>query len=203
MAFDYFSWAIENWYLPRKAEDSRKRAEPDKAFHRPLPKLGQVGPDGKLPLRLAEVINLQCQRLGYTPDPLWGADDYYTHPELTQYRLESGRTDIPCDCDDYAVYAYALARKCGMSYSHGWIWNLIIDPAKQVSQAWANHVVVAFSIGSDTQPWVGVIDTNSAAQGKPIWFQGTPESVEQRVLAHFGGVYKVSYYKLLRVPYPF
>lgn len=200
---DYFALAIQNWYLPRKAEGSRRRALLDVNFRRPLPVLGGVHPDGRLTRSTVDAINTQLGKLTYTSDPLWGADDYYSHPRSIQWRLENQRNDLPCDCDDYAVYAVALARAAGMNHTEGWVWNLIIDPAKQVSQAWANHVIAAFAYGTGSEQWIAVIDTTSAGRGKVVWFSGTEQSVHAQVIDHFNRVYSVSYYKILRVPYPF
>jgi hypothetical protein len=200
---DLFEGFITGFYLPRKAAWSREIDAKVKNSHAPLPVLGKAGADGRLSKQVIEAINSQCGKLQYTSDPLGGLADFYNHPELSQWRLNNKRWDQPCDCDDFAVYAVALARACGTAQDKAWVWNLIITPGNQISQAWANHVIAGFELWDGTKLWTAIIDTNSASRNQVSWFQGDRQQTQAAILAHFNAVYKVSYYKLLAVPYPF
>lgn len=201
---DLFSAFIEGWILPQKAHWSRQIAvniPTDKL--RPIPALGKANADGYLPLSVLKDINAQCGKLQYKLDPLWGMSDYYTLPELTQYQLEKGRWEYPCDCDDFAVYARALMLAAGVEPVNCWIWNLIIAPGSQITQAWANHVICGFEYWDGNKHWTGVIDTNTAARKKIFWQTGTREFTAERFIKQFSDIYQVNYYKLLQVPDPF
>jgi len=201
---DWLESFIKGVYLPNKAAYSRQcDAALKGAQHAALPVLGKAGNDGRLSIDTINAINEQCGRLKYVSDPLGGLLDYYTHPETTQWALNNNRQDIPCDCDDYAVYAVALARACGIAWDKAWVWNLIINPSNQISQCWANHVICGIEYWDGTRYWTAIIDTNSAARHQPWWFQGDRAAVEQAVIANFSALYKVNYYKLIPVDWPF
>lgn len=198
---DLFEQFVTGWYLPRKARFSREMAI--NAPRATLPQVHERVDDGKVRLGMVKAINAECSKLRYTPDPLGGLTDFYNHPEFTQWRQNKQRWDEPCDCDDFAVYAVALFNECGVT-ADAWVWNLIISPGHQVTQAWANHVICgAYFKDSSGQEWTAVIDTNSAARGKPFWFKGNAESAKPAILNHFSRLYKVNYYKLIDVPFPF
>lgn len=203
-AYDFFLGVALNW-LSNKAILSQMPAMfSPKA---PLPILGRAQTQANR--ALANSINSRLARIQYHSDPLGGTGDLYNHPEHTEYLIQNQgpHETRPRDCDDFAVYAYALARKAGVQAQHVWIWNLIVaDQFRDV--AW-NHVVLGMTC-SDAPGKVFVLDTCSAAWGRPHEFSGTKESVEADVRKFFGEVYKDAatnrprlYKYLIDVPYPF
>lgn len=196
-----FEQFIKNWYLPNKAKFSR---DIDKhADHAPLPQVYEPVSDGKTRVGMINSVNAECSKLRYKLDPNGGLTDFYNHPEFTEWRHQNQRWDEPCDCDDFAVYAVALFRECGIM-TDAWVWNLIISPGHQITQAWANHVICgAYFKSGDGQEWVAIIDTNSAARKKPFWFKSNKSTAQRAILEHFSKLYNVNYYKLIDVPYPF
>lgn len=200
---DPFESFVRNFYLPNKMAYSRQLDTNLSASKAPLPVLGKAGSDGRVWVDTVNAVNAECGKLRYTSDPLGGLIDYYNHPEVTQWRQNNKRWDVPCDCDDFAVYAVALFRKCGVSTDKAWVWNLLIDPGLQISQAWANHVICGVEIWDGSKFWTAVIDTNSAALNQVFWFAGDRTAAASAVMAHFSGIYKVTYYRLVQVEYPF
>ncbi|PIQ25434.1 hypothetical protein COW20_15345 [bacterium (Candidatus Blackallbacteria) CG13_big_fil_rev_8_21_14_2_50_49_14] len=201
MSFDPF---LEWFVLPFLREKAKKSVSLAVYYPKaPMPLLGSAGQDGLLHPSTIEAINNQLSKLPYRADPL--LFDYYTHPGVTQKCLDTGNWgDWSCDCDDFAVYAYALFRLTGAKPGQGfWIWNLIIDPTQQLWNAWANHVILGFRQWDQGRFKTGVLDTNSAEEKKVIWFDLPPEQAETAVLKYFGEKYKVQYYRAIRVDYPF
>lgn len=196
---DFFE-QIVRWILANKKQFSLDVAKHSKKS--PLPVIGKAE-NGYPGVKQAEDINKKCSELVYTSDPNGGITDYYTHPEATQYRQDNKIWTDPCDCDDFAVYAVALFRKAGVKPENAWIWNLIINPGNQFTQMWANHVICGFRLMSDNQVWTGIIDTNTAATKQILWFKCSPEEAKPAIIKHFNNVYKVNYYKLIEVEYPF
>lgn len=197
---DFFE-QIVRWILENKKQFSLTVAKASKKV--PLPVIGTAR-NGYPDVKQAQDINLKCSELVYTSDPNGGITDYYNHPEATQYRQDNKLWSEPCDCDDFAVYAVALFRKAGVKPENAWIWNLIINPGNQFTQMWANHVICGFKLVShDGQMWTGVIDTNTAATKQILWFKCSPEQAKPEIIKHFNNVYKVNYYKLIEVEYPF
>lgn len=196
---DFFE-SVVRWILDNKRNFSLQIAQGSKKA--PLPVIGgsQNGYPG---VKQAADINLLCSELVYTSDPNGGITDYYNHPEATQYRQNNKVWSDPCDCDDFAVYAVALFRAGGVKPENAWIWNLIIAPVNQFSQMWANHVICGFKLMSGAQVWTGIIDTNTAANKQVIWFKCSPEEAKPAIIKHFNDIYKVNYYKVLEVDYPF
>lgn len=197
-----FKWWVQHHYLPNKAEQSRKLMA--KIPVRTLPVLGDALLSGYPSQGLLNAINAQCKKLPYKLDQLWGLADLYNSPGFTQYKLETGDKSIDCDCDDFAVYAVALAKKAGVDPKCATVGNLIINPWNQFTQAWANHVIAVFDYFDGSQYWTAVIDTNSAARReKPFWFPGKRTEASPAIIQHFSNIYNVNYKWLLDVPYPF
>jgi len=95
-----------------------------------------------------ELADYMANNFRYVPDPAGGALDFYTHPERTQYEIEAHSHAWPCDCDDYAVYAYqALTQMPGYTPQ---ILTLVDAGIK-----WS-HVICLFHHG----PEVWILDTN-------------------------------------------
>ena len=197
---DFFENMVR-WILDNKRNFSQHVASGSEKA--PLPIVGSADKSGYPTPELAKLVNLKCSELVYTSDPNGGLTDFYNHPEFTQWRQNNQKWQDPCDCDDFAVYAVALFRKAGVKVEHAWIWNLIIDPGYQFSQMWANHVICGFKLMSGGQIWTGIIDTNTAANKQVLWFKCSPEEAKPAIIKHFNGVYKVNYYKILEVQYPF
>lgn len=199
---DLFEAAVRG-FLARKQTISRDRAA--RTPKAPLPVLGKAGADGRVSKETIEAVNRQCGKMPYQQDPWFGIDDFYNHPETSQWRLNNEKWDIPYDCDDYATYAVALLRACGLAHSKAWLWNLLINPAHQLTDMAYNHVIAGVEYWDGTSIWTAVIDTNTAASGKLFWVKGSPdlEAVQAAVIQHFNAVYKKQYYKVLRVDYPF
>lgn len=204
--FDAFiDWFVKP-FLANKATQSRDKA----AGHvrATLPVLGKAGGDGLLSLTTLNAINAQLGKLPYRADPL--LFDYYTHPGVVQQCLNTGGWKISgnneewsCDCDDFAAYAYDLFKLTGARADSFQIWNLIINPTTQLWNAWANHVILVSRYWDGTKEWTCVLDTNSAADKKPIWFAMRLEQAEAAVLQYFSTRYSVQYYRALNISYPF
>lgn len=193
-------YAVVTAILPNKQKYSQQvGAKTPKAA---LPVLGKPQ-NGQVSLGLIDAINEQCAKLKYKTDPLWGLKDYYTHPETVQYEVNNKTRTQPYDCDDLAVYAYALAEAAGVARANCRIWNLIINPPQQISQMWANHVIACFRHDNGQGTWWGVIDTNTAYNDQVFWHLGTEEQAMARFIEQFSGIYKVNYYKIIPVQYPF
>ncbi|MEJ5201899.1 MAG: hypothetical protein WHV66_06650 [Anaerolineales bacterium] len=197
---DLFIQFVTGWVLPKKADYSRQVAL--NAPKAALPVLGQAGSDGRVSMQTIEKVNQQCARLRYVADPLWGLVDFYNHPEYTQWQLVNNRWDQPCDCDDLAVYAHALFLKTGIRSDKVWIWNILVSPGYQISQAWANHVMCAVEYWDGSKIWTAIIDTNSAANGKAFFFYGDRFDAQMPVIQHFKQLYGVQYYALVKVDPP-
>ncbi len=200
---DPFIDFVRSCILPNKQKFSQELAAKFPLNRSPLPRLGQAGTDGRVSMSTIESVNAQCAQLRYNADPLWGLSDFYNHPEYTEWMRKYNQWKDPCDCDDFAVYAVALLHKCGINHSKAWIWNLLVDPPSQVTQAWANHVIAGVEYWDGQKIWTAIIDTNSAKQGRPYWFQGDKIAVQSSVIQHFRDIYKVNYYTLITVPFPF
>lgn len=174
----------------------------------PLPVLGTPS-NGQATRALMTAVNNRLGQLEYHSDPFGGTGDLYNHPEHTEWLLQhqGPNENRPRDCDDFAVYAYALFRKAGVNPANIWIWNLIVgDQFRDV--AW-NHVIMGLTC-ADAPGRVYVLDTNSAAWHQPHEFFGTKDSVEAAVRKFFGDVYKDQktgqprqYKYLIDVPPPF
>ncbi len=194
-------------FLRDKAEKSRTKALNQATIA--LPVLGRAGQDGLLHPSTVASINQELGKLPYRADPL--LFDYYTHPGVLaaclwtgDWRVHGKNEQWSCDCDDFAAYAYELFRLTGAKEGWGfWIWNLIINPSEQLWNAWANHVILGFRQWENGRFKTGVMDTNSAANRQIIWFDLPPEQAEAAVMAHFGKIYDVRYYRAIRVEYPF
>lgn len=188
---DLFALAVKHVYLPRKVSKSLPYA---KALpRRPLPVLGQAK-DGQITLALADAVNAQCGKLRYQSDPVNGLIDLYNHPEHTQYLLETGDYSRSMnDCDDYQGFAQGLFIKAGVNKVNCGEWNAILPWYQQLTKARYNHVICWFKMGE----WTGIIDTNSAANGKIFWFKGTEAEVKRQVLETFKGIYPADYYELV------
>lgn len=167
----------------------------------PLPVLGPVT-NGQPSYALIEAINRHLGKLQYHSDPGGGTLDLYNHPGHTQYLLErQGPAEKrPRDCDDYAVFADELARVAGAAPHEAWIWNLLV--ANQFREMGWNHVILGIRC-FDAPGRIYVLDTCSAAWGKPHAFTGTKESVASEVRARFGEIYKADYRYLVEVGNPF
>ena len=196
-------------YLGKKEHDSKQIAHAQHKLRSPLPIVGSAKNNGSITIALAHAVNEQCAKLKYKLDPLGGVSDYYNHPETTQYRLDMKNNTLPCDCDDFAVYAVGRFRKAGAHPLNAWVWNLIIDPMSQFTQAWANHVICGFALrDAKGQTWTGIIDTNTAARDKIFWFKGDKDKTQDAIIKHFRNIYKragkeANYYKLIEAKYPF
>lgn len=125
----------------------------------------------------------------YVPDPAGGALDFYTHPERTQWEIDTRTHAYPCDCDDYAVYAHK-ALKAMPGYEprietilDGWIkWS---------------HVVCVFR----GQGRSFVIDTNGLNElGAGL----TLSQERAALLTLMGRLYdEAHYFGVIDTPYPF
>lgn len=170
---------------------------------RSLPILGQA-PAGNPQVNLTNAVNAQLGKLRYRMDPLNGTLDYYNPAEFTQWQLENEAWGYPCDCDDYAAYAYGLMRAAGVSQARLKLWTLVIDWTQLTSKFWANHVVLGVELtrGND-ETLTAVLDTNSAgSRAQPFWFPGRPDDVAHLVRAEFGQIYGVTYSYLFQSKYP-
>lgn len=87
-----------------------------------------------------ELAAYMDQNFKYVPDP--PGLDFYTHPGRTQYEIDARTYAYPCDCDDYAAYAYAALLRLPnhipeiITILDGWIsWSHVVcvfrDPAGQ------------------------------------------------------------------------
>lgn len=154
----------------------------------PLPVLGQAV-NGKATRALIVAINDRLGRLEYHSDPWGGAGDLYNHPEHTEWLLQhqGPNEKRPRDCDDFAVFAHALARKAGVKQEHVWIWNLIV--ANQFRDVKWNHVIVGMRCAEEPGK-IYVLDTCSAAWKKPHEFAGDKWTVEVAVRRLFGEAYR-------------
>jgi hypothetical protein len=125
----------------------------------------------------------------YKADP-WNYD-YYTHPESTFYGIQTGQAgQFDCDCDDYAVFAYAGLLKANQK---PYIMNLIIDPIEIWNLQWC-HVLCCFKyLDANNNIFIGVMDTNGLN-----WFR-----TEDEIIKFFTNLYKVKYKYLIPVKYPF
>lgn len=202
----FIEWFVLPFLRDKKQKSMLKAAGMPKIA---LPVLGRAGQDGLLHPSTVAAINQELGRLPYRADPL--LFDYYSHPGVIarclasgDWRIQDSNEQWSCDCDDFAAYAYELFRLTGAKEEYGfWIWNLIIDPAEQLWNAWANHVVLGFRQYENGQYKTGVMDTNSAANRQIIWFDVPPEQASVPVMQHFGKLYKVNYFRALHVEYPF
>lgn len=167
----------------------------------PLPVLGKAV-NGQATRSLMTAINQRLGLIQYHSDPAGGTGDLYNHPEHTEWLLQhqSPTETRPRDCDDFAVYAFALARKAGVSPDHIWVWNLLVENQMR-DVAW-NHVIFGLTC-QDAPGRVFVLDTCSASWQRPWEFTGTKWGVESAVRKAFGDAYRTTYKYLVEVPPPF
>lgn len=198
-----FQQAVLNIYLPNKEKRSRDLAQQFSKFNVSLPQLGLAGQDKRIGMDTINKINEYCGRLPYKSDPLWGFVDLYNHPEFTNYFIVNNIKLDTYDCDDVAVLAKALCDRCGCDSSKSWIWNLIIRPDKQFTEAAYNHVICGIEFWDGIRNWTVVIDTNTVARREVFFFLGKKEEVKQQVISKFNSIYNVTYSILLDVRYPF
>lgn len=208
---DWF-YPLALWFLELKATLSTNKAK-EKPFHRrPIPKLGSVGSDGLVSLDVARKINQSLQKLQYIADPQ--TFDYYTDPEILQYAMETGDYQgLSCDCDDTAGWAKKGLQACGVKDGDVWLWSMVMSAGyvnplslingQMIQEFRKNHVVCGFRVNDGNRDFVGVIDTNSVANGEPYWFPGQPAQVEQAVKEHFGRIYGTHYGSIVVSKYPF
>jgi len=175
---DFISDVAENW-LPIKAALSRFATLFYKSKMRDLNTF----------VTYKDLAIFMSKRLQYVADPLGGAVDYYTHPKYIQYLAETNYKGnvVSCDCDDYAVFGYAVLHLMGYDPK---IYTLLDGGIK-----WS-HVICVFE---DENNDFYSLDTNGLnLLGKNI------ENLEQAVLKFFGEVYyPARYIKAIETPYPF
>lgn len=161
-------------YLDWKAERSRKRLEAYRDKLATLPTFANH----------SELATYMDANFKYVPDPFWGMDDFYTHPERTQHEINTHAHAYPCDCDDYAVYAYAaLARIPG--------YEPKIITLADLGIKWS-HVICLFKHGPET----GTIDTNG--------YRGLGLHDERALLKIWKDLYpQVWYVSAVATAYPF
>lgn len=198
-----FEWIVSNIYLPYKESRSRDNDRYLQKFHVSLPKLGQAGTDGRVSLQTLRDINAYCAKIPYKADPLMGFVDFYNHPEYSNYLIVNNLTTDCYDCDDVAVLAKALVDKCGANFSKSWVWNLIIRPDKQFTEAAFNHVICGVELWDGRNIFTVVIDTNSLANKDVFIFYGDKNQAKNEIIKKFSEMYKVTYSMLLDVKYPF
>lgn len=150
-------------------------------------------PSFQTPEALAQHMD---ERFEYVADPLGGVADYYTHPALLASR--SAVSPWSCDCDDYAVFAYAALHR--MPGYHPRVYTLVEFGIHWVPQ-WRrfynfSHVVCSFR-GPDGA--LRVIDTNGLADLGVVqpWQEGPA------LMEYFGRIYGVKYALAVDTPYPF
>jgi hypothetical protein len=99
-----------------------------------------------------QVAEYLAQNFIYTGDPLNGAGDFYTHPQVMQAAFTAGRvatSNLWLDCDDCAVYAYAALKTVPGC-------RPLLYTIYDSSGNWGHHVICGFKIGEK----YGVIDVN-------------------------------------------
>lgn len=206
-----FEIAIRYGFLPVKAHRSRARAWREQALRCPLPVLGRAI-DGRPTHALLAAVNDHLARFRYAPDRLWGLDDDYTHPETSQWSLEHGQPeDMPFDCDCLYALGDALLMAAGVRDEFAWGWNLIAAASQQLARvgpkgelgASYNHVILGAEVRTGSVIETAVLDTNTAAQRRILWFAGDRKQSAEAVKVHFSTLYPVRYRYLIEFPYPF
>lgn len=138
-------------------------------------------------VQMSTVINTQ---LRYISDPFGGLFDYYTHPRTIQYAIDHNYSAFPygCDCDDFAVYAYALLKRIEGCYPR---LVTLVDRGIKYS-----HVVCVFR----HEGWSFSVDTNGV---KLLGHNLTREVEGDTLINFFNEVYPANYIAALDTDYPF
>lgn len=133
-------------------------------------------------------IHQQLKKLVYKADPFGGALDFYNHPEYMQYCLNNSIELQHCDCDDFAVYAYALARANFIPK----IYTLVVeDMFKDGSK---NHVICVVK----SQNQFILLDNVTASLPEPLSFASLEE-----IKKYFESAFGTTYRYMIDSKYPF
>lgn len=207
MTQTYWNQQLEEWvkdyYFPAKNALSLVM-DLGNQTRRPLPILGKARQDGSPSLELCNAVNAHLGKLEYHLDPMGGALDHYTHPEIVQAMLETGKYPRPCDCDEFGLKGKVQFRVAGVKSEYAWMWTMVINAGDQWHQMDKNHVVCGIRYMDVKGEWTGVLDTNSAYHKKILWIHGTADSqdTQDKILEHFSNIYSCNYALLLKTPDP-